>query len=89
MRHREQLLIVWPRDGQKKCRFINRFDLVLDRSAKGQQDPSLQVVYLSLRRVTDGSILDRLVHNAYRIEMNGESMRKNKEPQAKPIGGRS
>ena len=35
------------------------------------------------------SILDRLVHNAYRIEMNGESMRKNKEPQAKPIGGRS
>ncbi len=23
------------------------------------------------------SILDRLVHNAYRIELNGESMRKN------------
>ena len=36
------------------------------------------------------SILDRLVHNAYRIEMNGESMRKkSKEAAAKPIGGRS
>jgi DNA replication protein DnaC len=36
------------------------------------------------------SILDRLVHNAYRIEMNGESIRKNKkEAAAKSIGGRS
>jgi hypothetical protein len=30
------------------------------------------------------------VHNAYRIEMNGESMRKKKkEASAEPIGGRS
>jgi DNA replication protein DnaC len=36
------------------------------------------------------SILDRLVHNAYRIEMDGESIRKNKkEVAAKSIGGRS
>ncbi len=36
------------------------------------------------------SILDRLVHNAYRIEMNGKSMRKTKkEAPAEPIGGRS
>ena len=36
------------------------------------------------------SILDRLVHNAYRIEMDGESMRKkSKDAAAKPIGGRS
>jgi len=36
------------------------------------------------------SILDRLVNNAYRIEMNGESIRKNKkEAAAKSIGGRS
>ena len=28
------------------------------------------------------SILDRLVHNAYRIEMNGESMRKKKKGAA-------
>jgi DNA replication protein DnaC len=36
------------------------------------------------------SILDRLVHNAYRIEMDGESIRKNKkEAAAKSIGGRS
>src|ERR1700722_4469560 len=36
------------------------------------------------------SILDRLVHNAYRIEMSGESMRKKKkEAPAEPIGGRS
>jgi DNA replication protein DnaC len=36
------------------------------------------------------SILDRLVHNAYRIEMNGESMRKKKkETAAALIGGRS
>jgi DNA replication protein DnaC len=27
------------------------------------------------------SILDRLVHNAYRIEMNGESMRKKNKPR--------
>jgi DNA replication protein DnaC len=27
------------------------------------------------------SILDRLVHNAYRIEMNGESMRRKKNPR--------
>ena len=31
-------------------------------------------------------ILDRLVHNAYRIELNGESMRKEKWPE---IGRRS
>jgi DNA replication protein DnaC len=36
------------------------------------------------------SILDRLVHNAYRIEMNGESMRnKNKEATTELVGGRS
>jgi len=36
------------------------------------------------------SILDRLVHNAYRIEMNGESMRKKKkDAAAEPIGGQS
>jgi len=38
------------------------------------------------------SILDRLVHNAYRIEMNGESMRKKNKPRdaaSEPIGGRS
>jgi DNA replication protein DnaC len=36
------------------------------------------------------SILDRLVHNAYRIEMNGESMRKKKkEATAELTGGRS
>jgi DNA replication protein DnaC len=37
------------------------------------------------------SILDRLVHNAYRIEMNGESMRKNNKPRDAapgPIGDR-
>ena len=39
--------------------------------------------------LADG-ILDRLVHNAYRIEMSGESMRKKKkESAAEPIGGRS
>ena len=26
------------------------------------------------------AILDRLVHNAYRIELSGESLRKNKSP---------
>jgi DNA replication protein DnaC len=36
------------------------------------------------------SILDRLVHNAYRIEMDGESIRKKqKEVAAEPTGGRS
>jgi DNA replication protein DnaC len=38
------------------------------------------------------SILDRLVHNAYRIEMNGESMRKKNKPRdvaSEQIGGRS
>jgi len=36
------------------------------------------------------SILDRLVHNAYRIEMNGESIRKNKKKAAQELtGGRS
>jgi DNA replication protein DnaC len=36
------------------------------------------------------SILDRLVHNAYRIEMNGESMRKKKkEATVELTGGRS
>jgi len=36
------------------------------------------------------SILDRLVHNAYRIEMNGESMRKKKKEAAVELtGGRS
>jgi DNA replication protein DnaC len=29
-----------------------------------------------------GGILDRLVHNAHRIEMRGDSMRKNRENQA-------
>jgi DNA replication protein DnaC len=27
------------------------------------------------------AILDRLVHNAYRIELRGESMRKKKSPE--------
>ena len=31
-------------------------------------------------RWTFSSILDRLVHNAYRIELKGESMRKGKTP---------
>jgi DNA replication protein DnaC len=36
------------------------------------------------------SILDRLVHSAYRIEMNGESMRKkNKNATSNSIGGHS
>ena len=36
------------------------------------------------------SILDRLVHNAYRIEMNGESMRKkSKNASTNSTGGRS
>lgn len=38
------------------------------------------------------SILDRLVHNAYRIEMNGESMRKKNKPTdvaSEPSGGRA
>ena len=36
------------------------------------------------------SILDRLVHNAYRIEMNGESMRKkNNHAASDSTGGRS
>jgi DNA replication protein DnaC len=36
------------------------------------------------------SILDRLVHNAYRIEMDGESIRKKKkDAAAELIGGRS
>jgi DNA replication protein DnaC len=38
------------------------------------------------------SILDRLVHNAYRIEMNGESMRRKKNPRGpadSAAGGRS
>jgi DNA replication protein DnaC len=36
------------------------------------------------------SILDRVVHNAYRIKMNGESMRGNKDdPAPKSSGGRS
>jgi DNA replication protein DnaC len=36
------------------------------------------------------SILDRLVHNAYRIEMNGESMRKkNNNAASNSTGGRS
>ncbi len=36
------------------------------------------------------SILDRVVHNAYRIKMNGESMRGNKDDAApKSSGGRS
>jgi DNA replication protein DnaC len=36
------------------------------------------------------SILDRLVHNAYRIEMSGESMRrKNKPGEPEANGGRS
>ena len=33
------------------------------------------------------SILDRLVHNAYRIEMNGESMRKKKKEAAVELTG--
>ena len=35
--------------------------------------------------VADG-ILDRLVHNAYRIEMRGDSMRKQKKGGAEPAG---
>jgi DNA replication protein DnaC len=34
-----------------------------------------------MRRLAD-AILDRLVHNAYRIELKGESMRKGKTPPA-------
>jgi DNA replication protein DnaC len=30
----------------------------------------------------EDGILDRLVHNAHRIEMRGESMRKRQEPMA-------
>jgi DNA replication protein DnaC len=33
--------------------------------------------------IADG-ILDRLVHNAHRIEMRGESMRKNRNPPRDP-----
>jgi DNA replication protein DnaC len=32
------------------------------------------------------SILDRLVHNAHRIEMNGDSMRKKKSPRGPAEG---
>jgi DNA replication protein DnaC len=36
------------------------------------------------------SILDRVVHNAYRIEMDGESIRKkNKNGASNSTGGRS
>jgi DNA replication protein DnaC len=35
------------------------------------------------------SILDRLVHNAYRIEMDGESIRKNKNAASNSTGARS
>ena len=31
------------------------------------------------------AILDRLVHNAYRIELKGESMRKDKTPPSEPL----
>ena len=30
------------------------------------------------------AILDRLIHNAYRIELRGESMRKKKTPELTP-----
>jgi DNA replication protein DnaC len=30
------------------------------------------------------AVLDRLVHNAYRIELKGESMRKKKAPETPP-----
>jgi DNA replication protein DnaC len=35
------------------------------------------------------SILDRLVHDAYRIERDGESIRKNKNAPSNSAGGRS
>ena len=31
------------------------------------------------------AILDHLVHNAYRIELKGESMRKDKTPPSEPL----
>src|ERR1035438_1210886 len=56
MRHGEQLLIVWPGDGQEKPRFNDCFNVVLDRSAKSKEASTLQVVYLPLRFVTDGTL---------------------------------
>jgi hypothetical protein len=53
MLHCEQLLIVWPGDGQEKTRFNDCFNLVLDRSSESDETSSLQVIYLALRLVVD------------------------------------
>jgi hypothetical protein len=61
MLHGEQVLIVWPGDGQEKTRFGDCFNLVLDRSAKSEETSSLQVVDLPLCFVTECALqnLDR------------------------------
>jgi hypothetical protein len=56
MWHIVQLLVTWPRDSEKKCRFFHGFNAMLDRSTKGKEASDTEVIYLSLRAVTDSSL---------------------------------
>ena len=63
------------------------FELLDDRSHKGSVIIASQIPVsgwhetIACPTIAD-SILDRLVHNAYKIEMKGESMRKKMAEQA-------
>ena len=56
MRHIVQLPITWPGDRKEKSRFFHGFNAMLDRSAKGKEASDPEVIYLSLRAVTDTSL---------------------------------
>jgi len=57
--------------------FEERFALLVDREATERDNKRLltRLRYASLRQNAD-AILDRLVHNAHRLNLKGESLRK-------------
>ena len=67
MRHGEQFPICWPRDGQEESRIFGCFNLVLDRSAKGQKIPGAQFINLALCVVSYVAL--QYLHGACAIDM--------------------
>ena len=58
------------------CLRLSRTDMKLARSSSPASCPSTAGTKLSATPTIADAILDRLVHNAYRIELKGESLRK-------------